>query len=53
MGDLNAHIETRGGEEKRVVGAFGIGERNTKQEQLIDYGLTIMNTSFKHEESKK
>ena len=57
MGDLNAHVGRRRDGEERVMGVHGIGERNAEGECLIDLAMrnnmTIMNTIFEHEDSKK
>lgn len=43
--------------EERVMGAFGVGDRNQEGERLIDFamrnGLSIMNTNYRHQESHK
>lgn len=49
MGDMNAHVGVRRNGEERVLGAYGVGERNLEGERLIDFAMrndmTIMNLS--------
>ena len=57
MGDFNAHVGREREGIEAVLGAHGMGERNTEGERLLDFAvgnnLAIMNTFHAHRESHK
>lgn len=54
MGDMNAKVGRSNKEEhlREVIGKFGLGERNSRGDRLIEFAitnqLTIANTMFQH-----
>ena len=51
MGDLNGHVGVDRDGFKTVVGAFGIGDRNSEGVRLLDF--YVLNTYFKHKDEHK
>jgi hypothetical protein len=57
IGDFNAKIGVSNGDEKEVVGPFGLGQRNERGDVLVDFArrkeLFICNSRFKKKDSKR
>ncbi|XP_022821436.1 uncharacterized protein LOC111352944 [Spodoptera litura] len=57
LGDFNAKIGQPKNDEKLVLGQYGLGQRNERGEQLLEYafeyGLAIINTYFKKRPSRR
>jgi hypothetical protein len=57
IGDFNAKIGVSNGDEREVVGLFGLGQRNVRGDTLVDFArkkeLFICNSRFKKKDSKR
>ena len=53
VGELNAKVGLEDGIWREVMGAFGVGARNSIGQRLVEFcaehRLSITNTSFRHE----